>query len=250
MTAADPPAPSDDFWESSSLSSGTAAAFGRRLQAYEPAPAHGPHPFVGPAAEVRLDPVDDRFQRSLAQRSSDRSFAPVPIPAALVARVLAAVGPAGDGRRTVPQAGGIDAVHAFAVLHRVDGPLGGQVVRYDHRRHTVQPIGPAPDADGLRRLFLIDDDVAVVPAVVVALVLDLRSLVAKYGERGVRFGLQQVGHAAQNLSLRVAHEQAAGYVLGGGLDREVLALLGLAHVAGARYGGAYGFGAPAARRRR
>jgi hypothetical protein len=61
--------------------------------------------------------------------------------------------------------------------------------------------------------------------------------------------LQQVGHAAQNLGLRLAADRLAGYVLGGGLDREVLALLGVAHLP-VRYGGAVAAGRRAAGGRR
>jgi hypothetical protein len=73
------------------------------------------------------------------------------------------------------------------------------------------------------------------------LVVDLAAVTAKYGARGGRFALQQVGHAAQNLSLRVAADGLTGYLLGAALDREVLEVVGVAHT-GVRYGGALACG--------
>ena len=76
---------------------------------------------------------------------------------------------------------------------------------------------------------------------IVVSVLHLDELRRKYGDRALRFALQQVGHAHQNLSLRAAEGSLTGYVLGGVLDREVLNALGLDHT-GALIGGAMAIG--------
>jgi SagB-type dehydrogenase family enzyme len=230
-----------DVWEATSLSDATAAAFGARIAAAPaPAPTTGIHPFVGPASVIPLERVDDRFQRMLAARRSERRFGPRPLRARDVARVLAAVGTGRDRRSLVPSAGGFASVFAYAIGHRVEGPLGGRVVRYDAAAHGVADIGPAPDEERLRRLLLVDDD-ADTPPLVVVLVIDDAPTVTKYGDRGLRFVLQQAGHAAQNIGLRLAADGLAGYVLGGGLDREILDILGLASTR-ARYGTAVACG--------
>lgn len=61
------------------------------------------------------------------------------------------------------------------------------------------------------------------------LVVDVAGVSRKYGARGSRFALQQVGHAAQNLGLRLAADGLTGYVLGAALDHAELDLLGVAH---------------------
>jgi len=228
-----------DCWEASALSSAGAAAFAAAVEAYEPAPL-GVERFAGPAPEVPLRPVHDRFARLLAGRRSERRLGGAPLRHRDLERVLAAVGPTPDGRRTVAEAGGLDVVHAFAIARRVDGPLGGRVVRYDHRRHAVADVGPVPADDELRRLFSVPDDQALASLVVV-LVVDLEAVTRKYGLRGGRFAMQQVGLATANVGLRLAHDGLPGYVLGGGLDADVLGLLGLGHT-GARYGGAVACG--------
>lgn len=228
----------DDFWEASALDRLRAPALAARVAAWEGGP-QGVPAVVGAAPLVPLRPVRDRLQRFLAARRSGRTFAGPPLRHRDVERLLAAVGPAADGRRTVPEAGGIDAVHAYAVLSRARGPLAGAVVRYDHRAHAAQVVGPAPDDERLRTVFGIEG--ATLPQAVVVLVVDVAAVTRKYGARGSRFALQQVGHAAQNLGLRLAADGLTGYLLGAALDHEVLDLLGVAHL-DLRYGGALACG--------
>lgn len=222
----------DDFWEASSLDTQRRTAFAARSAAYDPPPA-GIHRLTPPTAPLPLRPVRDRLQRLFAARRSGRSFAGPALRHRQVERILAAVGPTPDGRRTVPEAGALDAVHAYAVVRRARGPLGGRVVRYDHRAHAVHDVAPVPGDDDLRALLQLDGET--LPQLVVVLVVDPVAVTAKYGSRGGRFALAQVGHASQNIGLRLAADGLSGYVLGGGLDREVLTLLGVAHT-GVRYG--------------
>lgn len=229
--------PADDFWEASALDAHRATAWGARVQSYEPSPPM-PGATVGPGVLQPMTPVRDRFQRLLASRRSDRTFSDRPLRDRDLTRILAAVGPADDGRRTVPEAGGIDAVHAFAMCRNVEGPAGGRILRYDHRAHAIADVGECPT--DLARLFSLEPS-PLPPAMVLVLVLDLREPARKYGDRATRFALQQVGHASQNVLLRMAHDGLRGYALGGGLDADVLGVLGLAHT-GVRYGGAIAVG--------
>lgn len=222
----------DDFWEASSLDDQRRTAFAAQAAAYDPPPV-GVHRLTPPTAPLALRPVRDRVQRLFATRRSSRAFAGPALRHRHVERILAAVGPTPDGRRTVPEAGALDAVHAYAVVRQARGPLAGRVVRYDHRSHAVHDIAPVPGDDELRALFQFEGES--LPHLVVALVVDPVAVTTKYGARGGRFALAQVGHAAQNVGLRLAADRLSGYVLGGGLDREVLTLLGVAHT-GVRYG--------------
>jgi nitroreductase len=72
---------------------------------------------------------------------------------------------------------------------------------------------------------------------------------AKYGERGGRFALIEVGHAAQNLALRLVAEGMAGCEAGGLLDEPVKALLRLDGT-GAQVALGYACGLPEIARRR
>lgn len=229
----------DDFFEASSLHAASARSFAARVAGYAQESNPTMHRFDGSATPIPLRPVGDRTHRMLAARRSVRTFSKRPFSERDVNHILAAVGPTGDGRRLVPEAGGIDAVFAFAIATNVAGRFGGRMLRYDHLHHAVADVGPCPSDADLRDLFLLGDDD--VPQFIVVFVIDDREVRAKYGERAGRFVLQQVGHATQNIGLRLAADGNHGYILGGGQDVPILRALGLAHT-GARYGGAIACG--------
>ena len=227
----------DEFWEASSLDRLRVGAFTARLLGYADQPP-AVHPLTPPGAPIELRPVHDRLQRLFDARRSRRSFSQRPLRHRQVERILAATGP-GPGGRVIPEAGGLAAIYVYALVRRARGPLGGQVVRYDHVAHQATPLRAVPDDDRLRELFGLDGPT--LPQLVLVFVVDPAAVTAKYGSRGGRFVLQQVGHAAQNVSLRLAADRVRGYVLGGGLDHDVLGVLGLAHT-GARYASAMACG--------
>ncbi len=68
-------------------------------------------------------------------------------------------------------------------------------------------------------------------------------LLDKYGCRGERFALIEIGHAAQNLALPVTAERLAGCEIGGTVDSQLRSLLDLGD-ARARVGLAYACGLP------
>lgn len=65
------------------------------------------------------------------------------------------------------------------------------------------------------------------PGVVFIFVLFASRVTVKYGERGGRFALIEVGQATQNLSLRLVEEKMIGVEMGGLLDNEIKTLIGL-----------------------
>lgn len=227
----------DDFWEASSLDHLRVGAFTARLLAFADQPP-AVHPFTPPGAPVDLRPVHDRLQRLFNARRSRRTFSQRPLRHRHVERILAATGP-GPGGRIIPEAGGLAAIHVYALVRHAHGPLHAKVVRYDHVAHQATPVATMPADDRLRDLFGLEGPT--LPQLLLVFVADPAAVIAKYGARGGRFVLQQVGHAAQNVSLRLAANRLRGYVLGGGLDHEVLSLLGLAHTC-ARYAGAMACG--------
>lgn len=216
-----------DFWEASSLHDHNAAAFANRVLGFEP-DERGVHPFAGSGPPVALAPVRDRFQRRLEARRSGRCFSARPLDDRALTRILAAVGTDSGGRSVVPSAGGLGSVHTFGVGSNVEGPVAASVFRYDAAVHAVHRIGDAPPTDELRRLFQLECDGT--PQLILVFVADLAPVLRKYGPRGGRFVVQEAGHAAQNVSLRLTCDGLTGYVLGGTLDRDVLTLLGVAHL--------------------
>lgn len=222
-----------DFWEASSLHELNAAAFGTRVVGFDQGD-RGVPAFAGAGAATALEPVRDRFQRGLAARRSGRTFTDVALSARAVSRILGSVGSDGRGNRLVPSAGGLAAVHTFGIGANVAGPCAGSLFRYDAVTHAVHAVGSAPPVPEVRRLFQLECEGD--PQLILVFVADLESVMRKYGVRGGRFVLQEAGHAAQNVSLRLAHDGLVGYLLGGALDLEVLSVLGLAHLEAAVVG--------------
>ena len=144
-----------------------------------------------------------------------------------------------DAGALIPAAGGIEALFTYVFAHRVEGEFDGTICAYSATAHGLSIVGACPATDQLRRLFSLECDGE--PQLIVMSVLYLDELRRKYGDRALRFALQQVGHAQQNLSLRAAEDSLGAYILGGALDREVLAVLGLDHTS-ALIGGAMAVG--------
>lgn len=213
-----------DFLLASELSEATISEFGVRIVGFVDVP-EAMHPFTQPGREIELPPVRDRLQRLFGRRRSERSFSNRPLSHRQVTAILAATGSAG-GRRVVPSAGSLNPIHTYGFAHNTDGPLGGQIIRFIPDEHRVGLIGPVLPVDKLRSLFSLECEGT--PQLLLVFVADPRATTAKYGERGGRFLLQEVGHAAQNVGLRLAHDGLKGYILGGLLDISMKRALGLA----------------------
>lgn len=213
----------DDFWTATSLDAFSNRRFVDRLLAADVAPPPI-DPLSGSGEITMLDRVDDRFQRRLQRRRSRREFHDRPLAWREVERLLAATGIDGDGLRVVPSAGGLRSVSTFAICRRVEGALGGRVVRLLADRHAVQDVAPVPSDQQLRQFCNLDGPT--MPGVVVVFVAELGRLRAKYGARADRFALIETGCAAQNVELRLADRGLAGYQLGG-VRSELDAVLGI-----------------------
>lgn len=191
--------------------------------------------------ELDLPNVDDKLQDLFGSRLSSRRFNGNPVPTAALAEVLAATGWGSDARPVIPSAGGLDPLAVFAVVLRGESPLGGRIVHYRAREHRLTIVGNAPDDPTCRRLFSLDCDG--MPAMLLAFAIDPGPTIGKYGERGGRFLLQQVGHAMQNVGLRLADSQRRrrgtklhGYIVGGVLE-ELSDLLRIGHTRAELVGG-------------
>lgn len=240
----------DRFIEASRITALEIDRFVARAQYWEPGSA-SLSIFDQAGPETELPKVNDRLQKLFIGRRSSRTFSEVPISANSLAQVLSAAG-SDDDRPVVPSAGGLDPVQIYAFVRRSGDEFDGQVLRYLHREHRVSTVGTVPDAERCRRLFALDCEGT--PVLLLAFVVDPAATLGKYGERGGRFLLQQVGHAMQNVGLRLAETQRRqplslrrtsqrlhGYVVGGILD-EVLTTIGLAHTRAVLVGG-YAIGA-------
>lgn len=198
----------DDFWAASRFSPLHQRRLGERLRDFRPQPPLI-DPLELPTAPQPLPKPKDRLQKLFQARRSTREFAGKPLTDKQLGTVLGAL-----GDNSYPSAGGLHPLRCYA-FHN------GRAVRYDLRRHALQDIGEAPE--NLAEILGTPE----VPPLAIVLVLSDDEAFEKYGERAGRFGLIEVGAAAQSICLRLAEQKLGGYLLGGVADNEMLHSLGL-----------------------
>ncbi|GGU37275.1 nitroreductase family protein [Lentzea flava] len=198
----------DDFWTASRFSPLHQLRLGERLRDFRPQPPLI-DPLELPTAPRPLPKPHDRLQKLFQARRSTREFTSKPLTDKQLGTVLGAL-----GDNSFPSAGGLNPLRCYAFVN-------GRAVRYDIRRHALQDIGEAPA--NLASILGTPD----VPPLTIVLVLADAESFEKYGERAGRFGLIEVGAAAQSICLRLAEQKLGGYLLGGVADNEMLHSLGL-----------------------
>jgi SagB-type dehydrogenase family enzyme len=214
------------FWENSSLNARRAPAFAEQLLAFGRRAAAVPQLLHG-AADVPLATPDDALFRTQARRASARRFAARPLSRTQLGRLFSAFAGHADGRRLLPSAGGRFPVEVFALLFSAEGDLDRSVVYYNCDRHSLSVAGACPPFESLADDLGIFRGEGAAPAACFLFTVIPRRTVEKYGERGGRFALIEVGHYAQNLGLRLAEDGLAGYELGGVREEPMRRLLGL-----------------------
>jgi len=227
------------FWRNSNLTPASLRPFATRVQSY--VASERPRVCTFAAPDVALARPDDRLARLVDRRRSVRSFAPGALSVRQLGRLLAAVSARPDGGRSYPSAGALYPLEVFCLTGEVTGGLGHSVLCYNPDDHSVTPVGPlAPWPDWSDAINLVTDGA---PQVVLAFVLFVDQVLEKYGDLGGRLALIEVGHAAQNLALRLAADGLVGCEAGGVVEPTLLSLL---HLDGteARVALAYACGTP------
>lgn len=215
----------DLFWENSKLGPVTVRGFSKRIEEYA-ATEPEQDQLRYPGAAVPLRRPRDGLARTMESRRSERAFAAEPMPQHRLGEVFAGLARGRRGARPYASAGGTYPLEVFALLPNVSGPLRKTAVHYDPFCHALTAVTELPPWDEYRDAVNLDN-VNGVPHAVVVFALFPERTTAKYGERGGRFALIEVGHAAQNLALRLARAGMAGCEIGGLFDERVKALLRL-----------------------
>lgn len=214
-----------DFWEASALNNLTIANFGAKVIAYEnEARDYMPDGLASAAALHPLPLKPDRLHKILQRRRSGRAFGDRSLSEKELGQILGSVS-GSPQQRLYPSAGGLASVEVFVLLHNVESALGRVAVRYLPAEHALAPVGTTlPPIAELDELLSLEGNQ---PAAVLVFAVRLGEMVRKYGPRGGRFALIEVGHACQNIALRLAADGLTGYQLGGTLDHDLEQLLAL-----------------------
>jgi SagB-type dehydrogenase family enzyme len=167
---------------------------------------------------------DVSLQRAIKQRRTVRSFADKPLVVAQLSQILwAAQGITGDRglKRAAPSGGALYPLDVYAVVGKngVQGVVQG-VYHYDPSHHSIETI-LGTDARGdvavasLRQMWM-----ATAPVILV-LTAEYGRITIKYGDRGKRYAMIEVGHVGQNIFLQCEALGLSAGIVGAFHDKEV-----------------------------
>jgi SagB-type dehydrogenase family enzyme len=170
----------------------------------------------------RDEPVEGSVLDAIKRRASGREYRSAPLPAGMLATmlrhangVLASVDTP-DGafyRRAAANSGDLGSVEIYPIVFNVEGIDQG-IYHFDSVSHDLTEVRRGSFADWFRELVVYQTEFAAASAALV-LTSAVGRLQEKYGARGYRFGLLDVGHVSQNL-----------YLVGAGLGLQVCATAG------------------------
>ncbi len=188
------------------------------------------------AARTALPSGDDagELARLIARRRSRRDFGAQPLTIESVAALLrlslgetAAADPAA-GRprafRAAPSAGALYPLEAYLVTDNVNGLVAG-VHHYDPIGDLLEHIDAEARLTALANATSMDE-LAAATTMLVLTAIPARSRL-KYGERAYRFMLLEAGHVAQNVLLAAEQLGLSACAVGGFVDDEVDAVIGI-----------------------
>ena len=167
-------------------------------------------------------------EEAIKERRSQRSFLDRPLSLSQVSQILwAAQGITEEGgfKRAAPSAGALYPLEIYLVVRNVEGLEKG-VYHYHPQDHMVSFVLKGDYQDLLARACLSQSFVAASPLSIV-IAAEYERTTIKYGERGVRYVLIEVGHVGQNICLQAVALGLATCPVGAFMDEEVSRVLEL-----------------------
>jgi len=170
---------------------------------------------------------DVSLEENLAKRRSVRDYTDEQLTMEEVSQLLwAAQGMTSDrGFRTAPSAGALYPLEVYLVAGHVKGLTTG-VYHYNPKKHELLMV-----AEGDMRSRLAAAALGQSPvnngAVSLVFTAVYGRTTGKYGDRGIRYVLMEIGHSAQNVCLQATAMGLGSVTIGAFYDKEVGRLLNL-----------------------
>ncbi len=184
-----------------------------------------------PGAMISLpQPVTDgqvSLEKSMSLRRSVRTYKNEPLSIQELSQLLwAGQGVTNErGFRTAPSAGATFPIELFVVVNNVKGLKKG-IYHYIIGEHKLKMIDERQVERDLARAALSQSMISD-GGVVIILTAILERTTQRYGERGIRYVHNEIGHVSQNIHLQVAALNLGTVVIGAYRDQEVEAILNL-----------------------
>ena len=163
-------------------------------------------------------------EMAIKQRRTVRSFADEPLTVDQLSQLLwAAQGVTDDGglKRAAPSGGALYPIDVYAVAGKtgVQG-LDCGVYHYDPPRHSIRRILDKDARERVAKAAFGQMWMATAPLMLV-LTAEYRRITVKYGGRGKRYAMIEVGHIGQNLFLQCEALGLVAGIVGAFDDRKV-----------------------------
>ncbi len=206
----------EKFWEASSLDKFNVQQFSQQLNAYNSDDKNLLLEY--PMAPETLPSTKSKINKISKKRKSDRTFSGKVLSLKELGLLLSSFYSwNGLEHRGYPSAGATYVTEIFCVAFNVE-EYTGKVMYYDAEKHGVVVVSDsAPTWD--EASMALNMNIEGTPDLLIVFVTFSDRAIAKYGERGGRFALLEVGAAMQQLSLQLAEStNMKGVVVGGMLD--------------------------------
>jgi SagB-type dehydrogenase family enzyme len=184
-----------------------------------------------PGTMINLpEPVSEgtmSLEETLLLRRSVRSYRDAPMNLQEVSQLLwSAQGITNErGFRTAPSAGATFPLELFVVVNNVEGLAKG-IYHYSPHQNRLEMIRRVDVASDLARASLSQSMLAD-GGIVIVFAAEFERTTQRYGERGIRYVHNEIGHASQNVHLQAAAMNLGTVVIGAYRDEEVEAILKL-----------------------
>jgi SagB-type dehydrogenase family enzyme len=173
------------------------------------------------------EPVFDgniSVEKAIKHRRTVRSYASEPMTLAHLSQILwAAQGITEDRgfKRAAPSGGALYPVDVYAAVGKggVQGLREG-VYRYDPPRHALEEQSGGDAREDVAKAALKQMWAADAPVILV-LTAEYRRITVKYGERGKRYAMIEVGHIGQNIFLQCSALGLSAGIIGAFNDNKV-----------------------------
>lgn len=206
----------DEFWEASSLDRFNVQQFAQQLNSYDS--DNKELMLEYPDAPSALPQAKTQLNKIAKKRKSERQFSGKELSLKELGILLSSFF-AWNGleHRGYPSAGATYVTEIYGVAFNVE-KYNGKVFYYDPEKHGAVVVSEnAPSWD--KAINSLNMNIEGAPNLLFIFVTFPERALAKYGERGGRFALLEVGAAMQQLSLQIAESsKIKGVAVGGMLD--------------------------------
>jgi SagB-type dehydrogenase family enzyme len=186
---------------------------------------------ANPGSMITLPAPDTKggmtLTEALSLRRSIRTYRDAPLSLAEISQLLwSAQGITNErGFRTAPSAGATFPLEMFVLVNNVQGLKKG-IYHYIASENALKFIREDDPAADLARACLSQSMITDGGAVLI-FAADFDRTTARYGERGIRYVYNEIGHASQNVHLQAAALDLGTVVIGAYRDEEVEEILKL-----------------------